>query len=243
MKMENALSIKNLMKRRGSFCLDDVSFDVPLGNIVGLVGKNGAGKTTTLNLVQNIILKDGGEVLFFGEASTTKLPHNVAVVADEIFYEKGWKISELNKIAQRFYANWNQSEFDKLLAKFELDKSKAISQLSKGMSIKLMVAVALSHGTRLLILDEPTSGLDPIARDELCNILLDFVSCGTKAVLFSTHITSDLEKVANRIAFLIEGKLRLDAKKDDIIAEFSNEKLQTLDDIIIHLHERERVSS
>ncbi|MCL2574984.1 MAG: ABC transporter ATP-binding protein [Defluviitaleaceae bacterium] len=239
--MENSLEVKNLTKYYGSFKLSDVSFNIPLGGIVGLVGANGAGKTTTLNLIQNIIRKDNGEVLFFGKPSEDRIPQNVAVVADNIYYEKGWKVSELNKIVKRFYDNWNQAEFERLIEKFALDKSKAIGQLSKGMSIKLMIAVALSRNARLLILDEPTSGLDPIARDELCGILLDFVSDKTKSVLFSTHITSDLEKIADDVVFLVNGEIRLNDKKDNIIRKFSNDELKTLDDIIIHLHEKEGV--
>ena len=236
-----ALEIKNIVKNYGTFRLDGINFNVEFGSIVGLIGANGAGKTTTLNIIQNITKKDSGEVLFFGKPSEDKLPQDVAVVADDIFYEKGWKVFEINKIAKKFYSHWNKVEFEKLIDKFGIDKGKYIGQLSKGMGIKLMIAVALSRNARLLILDEPTSGLDPIARDEICDFLLDFVSCKTKSVLFSTHITSDLEKIANGVVFLVNGQVRLNDKKDSIMKELLSDELKTLDDIIIHLHEKERV--
>ncbi|MCL2854041.1 MAG: ABC transporter ATP-binding protein [Defluviitaleaceae bacterium] len=231
------MEINELSKNYDSFHLDSISFNVPMGKIVGLIGANGAGKTTTLNLIQNNIRKDSGQVLFFGNPSEDRLPQSVAVVADTILYDETWSISQLSKIVQKFHKNWDNMEFERLLGKFRLAAGKKISQLSKGMGIKLMIAVAIAQNARLLILDEPTSGLDPMARDDICQILLDFVAEGDKSVLLSTHITHDLEKAADEVVFLVNGQVRLNDRKHSILEKHSNDRLKTLDDIILHLHE------
>ena len=221
--MTNLIEIKGLCKSYPGFVLDNVSFTVPQGYIMGFIGPNGAGKTTTIKSILGMVAMDGGEVSLFGEKVSTDSPHlkeDIGVVMDLPFYVDDWKVKDVESAILPFYSKWNHDTFESLVRKFGIDKNKKVKELSRGMKVKLMLATALSHDAKLLILDEPTSGLDPVARDELMELLLQFVSDESKSVLFSTHITSDLEKVADFITFIIGGKIEFSGERDDLLASY-----------------------
>lgn len=219
--MNNILEIENLTKKykESNFELKDVSFSVPYGSIVGFVGENGAGKTTTISSVLNTIRKDSGTVKLFGQELTDEnisLREDIGVVFDAINFSDNLTASKLAKVMSRIYKQWNNQKFSELLAQFDLPPDKKIKSLSRGMTMKLAIAAALSHGAKLLILDEATSGLDPIVRDEILDVFLDFVKDEGHSIFLSSHITTDLEKIADYITFLHAGKTILTAKKDDL---------------------------
>lgn len=221
--MNNALEVRNLCKTYNDFSLDSISFTLPAGYIMGFVGQNGAGKTTTIRLILNMANRTGGEVKIYGSDNiedelTAK--QELAAVFDEIFFVDVWRVREIEKIVKGFYSKWDSGQFAAYLKKFKLSPDKKVKDLSRGMKLKLMLAVAMSHNAKLLILDEPTSGLDPVARDELLDILREYISDGKKSVFFSTHITSDLEKVADYITLIDNGKVFFTGTKDDLEAYF-----------------------
>ncbi|EMS72093.1 ABC transporter ATP-binding protein [Ruminiclostridium cellobioparum] len=221
--MNNALEVRNLCKTYNDFSLDSISFTLPAGYIMGFVGQNGAGKTTTIRLILNMANRTGGEVKIYGSDNiedelTAK--QELAAVFDEIFFVDVWRIREIEKIVKGFYSKWDSGQFAAYMKKFKLSPDKKVKDLSRGMKLKLMLAVAMSHNAKLLILDEPTSGLDPVARDELLDILREYISDGEKSVFFSTHITSDLEKVADYITLIDNGKVFFTGTKDDLEAYF-----------------------
>lgn len=221
--MNNALEVRNLCKTYGDFSLDSISFTLPAGYIMGFVGQNGAGKTTTIRLILNMANRTGGEVKIFGSDNIEDeltVKQELAVVFDEIFFVDVWRVREVERVVKGFYSQWNSGQFAAYLKKFKLPPDKKIKELSRGMKLKLMLAVAMSHNAKLLILDEPTSGLDPVARDELLNILREYISDGEKSVFFSTHITSDLEKIADYITLIDNGKVFFTGTKDDLEAYF-----------------------
>ena len=218
--MSNLIEVKNLCKSYPDFSLDNVTFSVPSGYIMGFIGPNGAGKTTTIKSILGMITTDNGEVTLFDEKVSTDSPQlkeDVGVVMDIPFYVDDWKVKAVESAISPFYKNWNHDTFDSLIRKFGIDKNKKVKELSRGMKVKLMLSTALSHNAKLLILDEPTSGLDPVARDDLMEILLNFVSDESNSVLFSTHITSDLEKVADYITFIIGGKIEFTGERDRLL--------------------------
>lgn len=218
----NILEIKNLTKKFDSFKLDNVSFQLPTGYIMGLVGKNGAGKTTTIKLILELLEKDQGVIQVFGQdiIQHYDLKQDIAVVFDEVFFVEDWKISDVEAAISPFYTNWNSDIFHQYLTQFHLPIQQKIKELSRGMKMKLMLAVALSHQARLLILDEPTSGLDPVARDELLDILLHYIEDEQNSVLFSTHITSDLDKIADFLTILDNGKVFYTGFKDELFEKY-----------------------
>ena len=221
--MNNALEVRNLCKTYNDFSLDSISFTLPAGYIMGFVGQNGAGKTTTIRLILNMANRTGGEVKIYGSDNiedelTAK--QELAAVFDEIFFVDVWRVREIEKIVKGFYSKWDSGQFAAYMKKFKLSPDKKVKDLSRGMKLKLMLAVAMSHNAKLLILDEPTSGLDPVARDELLDILREYISDGKKSVFFSTHITSDLEKVADYITLIDNGKVFFTGTKDDLEAYF-----------------------
>lgn len=221
--MNSILEVKNLNKRYEGFSLNDVSFAVPKGYIMGFIGPNGAGKTTTIKSILNMISPDSGEITLLGvkeSSDSSEIKNDIGVVMDLPFYVDEWKVKDVEAAVAPFYSHWNHNVFDDFLHKFNLTKNKKVKELSRGMKVKLMLAVALSHNARLLILDEPTSGLDPVARDELMDILSDFVIDENKGVLFSTHITSDLEKIADYITFIINGNIEFTGEKDALLESF-----------------------
>ena len=218
--MNSLISLKNVCKSFPAFSLDNISFEVPKGYIMGFIGPNGAGKTTTIKSILNMLSPDSGEIILFGEKISVDSKDAIGVVMDSPFYVDDWNITDVEKAISPFYKSWNRDKFDELIKKFNIVPTKKVKELSRGMKVKLMLAVALSHDAKLLILDEPTSGLDPAVRDDLMDILADFIADENKAVLFSTHITSDLEKIADYITFIINGKIEFTGEKDKLIESY-----------------------
>ena len=217
-----SLIVKNLTKTYDTFTLDNISFSIPKGYIMGFIGENGAGKTTTIKALLNIITKDSGSVEVLGkniEEYELEIKKNVGFVSGESFYPKS-KIKSITSVYKRFFEDWDEDVYQSYLKLFKLDSNKKIDELSKGMKMKYSIALALSHQAELLILDEPTSGLDPVARDNLLEIFQSIVEDGNVSILFSTHITSDLEKCADYITFIKEGKLIDSCSKDDLIDKY-----------------------
>jgi len=235
--MRYALEIVGLCKSYSKFAVKDINFSLPTGSIMGFVGPNGAGKTTTLKSILNMLVYDSGEIRILGETDGKKVRDDVGVVMDSAFYEEEWRISDVEKAIRLFSGRWDGSQFDSYLAKFDLDKKKRVKELSRGMSVKLMIAAALSHDAKLLILDEPTSGLDPVARDELCNILLSYVKNSQRSVLFSTHITTDLEKIADYITFIMSGKIAFTGDRQALFEKYRPIYGETasIDEIIVSM--------
>ncbi|HBT96075.1 MAG TPA: ABC transporter ATP-binding protein [Coriobacteriia bacterium] len=215
-----ALEIRSLRKSYEGFTLDNISFDVPNGYITGFIGPNGAGKTTTIKLLLDIAMADSGSVRVFGEEKSIYLNNQIGVVTDEPPFADFWSCDDLESVLSAFYDRWDKLAFDSHLKRFEIDRKKAIKELSRGMKVKLMIAVALSHDAKILVLDEPTSGLDPVARDEICTLLGDFICDEKHSVLFSTHITSDLEKIADYVVFILDGRLIFNGSKEELIENF-----------------------
>lgn len=206
------------------FTLSDVTFDLPAGYIMGLIGPNGAGKSTLIKLILNMIRRDLGEISVLGLDNVfdeETLKTQLGVVLDSSYLLDLWTIKRAEKAVAPFYPQWNHEQFLTYLKRFGLDGKLRIADLSRGMQMKLMLAMALSHDAKLLILDEPTSGLDVLARDALMDMLRDYVADGEHAVLFSTHITSDLEHAADFITYITEGKLYYSGPKDEFEDSFS----------------------
>jgi len=221
--MNNAVEIQGLRKAFRNFTLKDVTFSFPQGYIMGLVGKNGAGKTTTIRLLLNMLARHAGAVRVFGMDNIKdeqRIKQDVGVVFDEIFFVDSWRVSDVERAVKGFYSRWSGQAYGKYLKSFGLPADKRVKELSRGMKLKLMLAVAMSHEARLLILDEPTSGLDPVARDELLGILSAYISDGEKSVLFSTHITTDLEKIADFITLIHNGTVFYTGTKDDLLESY-----------------------
>jgi ABC-2 type transport system ATP-binding protein len=190
---------------------------------MGFVGKNGAGKTTTIRLILNMLARKSGSVRIFGLDNIKDeqaIKQDIGAVFDEIFFVGTWKVSEVEKAIKGFYKNWDSALFGKYMKSFDLPASKRVKDLSRGMKMKLMLAVAMSHEAKLLILDEPTSGLDPVARDELLEILGNYISDGEKSILFSTHITADLERIADYITLIDNGRIFYTGTKDGLIESY-----------------------
>ena len=216
----NALEVKNLRKKYDKFELKGVSFTLEAGLIMGFIGPNGAGKTTTIKAILNQVRKDAGEIFLWGKDSVKheiELKNRIGVVLDEGHFYGHLSLKRMKELIAPFYKTWDEREYRRRIADFQLDEGKKISELSKGMRMKYAIALALSHGADLLIMDEPTSGLDPMVREELLDLLRRVIQDENKAVFFSTHITSDLDKVADRIALLSDGRLLFDKTKDELM--------------------------
>ncbi len=238
----NVLSVDRLTKRYANFALENVSFSLSKGRIMGLIGKNGAGKTTTLKSILNLVTPDAGRVEMFGRDFMTNeksCKQNIGVVFGGIDFYDHKRISDITAVTKRFYPNWDEEAYQKYLKAFDLISSKRVKELSSGMKVKYMLALALSHQARLLILDEPTSGLDPVSRDDLLSLFRQLVNGGERSILYSTHITSDLEKCADDITYIKDGKLLKTAQTSAFIEAFQhlkapNEKAQlSLEEIMI----------
>ena len=218
-----ALKLTNITKKYDDFILDNVSFNVPKGNIVGLIGENGAGKSTTLNSILEIIERDSGDV-FILDSEKNKISNDIREKIGVVFYGNNFPEDltpqKLNNVLKAIYNNWEEKRFYELLENFSLPKNKKIKKFSKGMKMKLSISVALSHKAELLILDEATSGLDPVVRDDILDILLDFVQEENNSILMSSHITSDLEKIADYIVFIHKGKVIFEETKDNLIYNY-----------------------
>ncbi len=220
---ENILEIRELSKDYGDFILDKISFSLPRGVIMGLIGENGAGKSTTINCILNEIQKSSGTIRIFGKDHSTdeiEIKDKLGVVFDENHFPDIFTPEEIGKFMSGIYSAWEWQLYHQFLEKFELPKDKKIKDFSKGMKVKLAFAVALSHNAELLILDEATSGLDPIIRDDVLDMLIDFVQDESHSVLVSSHITSDLEKVADYITFIHKGRLIFTQDKDTLIDNY-----------------------
>ena len=205
--MNSTLILKNVNKKyeKSNFAIKDISFSVPEGSIVGFIGENGAGKSTTMNCILNVIRKDSGTIEIFGREMTDEdidIRENIGVVYDSNNFPEHLTAKQLADILGRIYSKWDAFCFEQFLRRFGLPESQKIKSYSRGMSMKLAIAVALSHDSKLLILDEATSGLDPIMRDEILDVLLEFVKQENHSILLSSHITSDLEKIAESKAVL-----------------------------------------
>ena len=235
--MTNAIEVKGLSKLYGGFSLDGVSFTLPSGCIMGLIGENGAGKSTTIRLLLGLARRSGGEVRVLGEDPETAEPElreEIGVVFDDCPFPETMSLRDVRRILAAAYRHFDGALFYALASKFGLPERQKIKEYSRGMKMKLSIAAALSHGARLLILDEPTSGLDPVARDELLDVLLDFIQDERNSVLISSHILSDLEKACDYITFIHTGRVVFSEEKDElldkyVIARGSEREIDALD--------------
>ena len=218
--MAKVLVIKDLNKKYPSFSLKNVSFEVEAGSIMGFVGRNGAGKTTTLKSIMNLIHYESGEISAFGKDMTEFELENkqrIGFALSELNYYPNRTIRQLMNVTKRFYKNFDEKKFNDVCKIFNLNIDKKLEELSSGMKVKYSVAVALSHKAELLILDEPTSGLDPVSRDEILDIFREIVKSGDRAILFSTHITSDLDKCASHITYIHDGSILYTGTKNGFV--------------------------
>ena len=223
--MSAILEVKSLSKQyaNSDFCLDNVSMSLPSGAIMGFVGENGAGKSTTIGCILNTLMKDSGTVKIFGQEMTddrTDIRDNIGVVYDTNAFPPYLTAAKISSAMRHIFTNWDAVLFKKYLRRFKLPENQRIKAFSRGMTMKLGVAVALSHHPKLLILDEATSGLDPIVRDDVLDVFLDFVQDESNSILMSSHITTDLEKVADYITFIHDGKIVFSEKKDTLIYDY-----------------------
>lgn len=218
--VKNVIEIKNVVKDYGDFKLDNVSFAVPEGSVCGFIGQNGAGKTTTIQLILDVIKRDAGEILLFGKSidhDSAGLREDIGVVFDEMGFHEFMTGKDINIMMKNVYKNWDEKEFFSYLKQFSLPTGKACGAFSRGMRMKLQIAVALSHHAKLLIMDEPTSGLDPIVRNEILQIFREYVVEEDHTILLSSHITGDLEKLADTVVFINGGRIVLSGNKDEIL--------------------------
>ena len=217
---ENAIAIKGVTKRYDGFTLDNISFNVPKGCIMGFIGQNGAGKTTTIRSLLHITDIDGGEISLLGMdhvKDEAELKKRIAVVFDELPFHDMFNVKDMAKIFRGLYPDWNDDTYLKYIDRFQLPKKKKIGQFSKGMKMKLQIACALSHNAELLVMDEATTGLDPVVRDEILHIFMEYLENGERSILMSSHITSDLEKIADMVTFIDKGRILLTGYKDEIL--------------------------
>ena len=241
----NAMEIRGLCKRYPAFELKNVTFSVPQGAVMGFIGRNGAGKSTTIKSILGLVHLDAGHVEIMGKdfaGNERFIKESIGVVLGGIDFYPKKKIRILTDVTRRFYENWDEDKYRHYLRLFAIDEEKRVDQLSSGMQVKYMVALALSHNAKLLILDEPTSGLDPVSRDELTELLRKIAADGQRSVLFSTHITSDLEKCASHIALIKDGELQYTGTLDEFRQHYAylrqGEEKLTLEDIIVAVERR-----
>lgn len=235
--MENILEVKNLSKKYDGFELKNISFNIPKGMIMGFIGENGAGKTTTIKSILNIIHDYSGDIKIFGKdnrENSEDINENIGVVLDDMFFPEILTASDINVIMKDIYSNWDSGLYFDYLNKFSLPLKKQIKTFSKGMRKKLEIITALAHKPKLLILDEPTSGLDPIARNEVINLFQDFIQDEESSILLSSHITTDLEHIADYITFIDNGEIVLTKTTDEILNSYcvckcSEEEFKKLD--------------
>lgn len=219
----NALEIKNLTKTYPGFTLDHLNLTLPSGCIMGLIGENGAGKSTTIKLILDMIHKDSGSIAILGKDNGEAFEltkEDIGVVMDEVGIPECLTVRQVGKVMKQTFRNWDENEYSRLIAKLSLPENKPFKDFSRGMKMKLGIAVAMSHNSKLLILDEATSGLDPVVRDEVVEMFSDFTRDETHSILISSHIVSDLEKLCDYVAFLHKGRLLLCEEKDRLLAEY-----------------------
>lgn len=242
--VENAIEIKNLSKSYKGFSLQDVSFNVPCGCVTGFIGQNGAGKSTTIRSILNMLRRDGGEIKVFGADNLEEeylIKENIGVVFDDIGFHAKLKPKHIDKILKGMYKEWDSEVFFSYLDKLGLPLNKKVGEYSRGMQMKLQIATALSHHAKLLIMDEPTGGLDPIVRNEILDIFMEFIQDSEHTVFLSSHIITDLERIADYIVFINKGKILLSEDKNTIaerhgILKCTEEQFATVDrkDVIGH---------
>ncbi len=221
--MENIIEVKNLCKEYNGFELKNINIELPKGMIMGLIGENGAGKSTTIKAILNVINKDSGEIKIFGldnKKDEKQIKEDIGVVLDDSFLSEYLNPNDINKIMKNIYKNWDENLYFKYIEDFELPKNKISKEYSSGMKMKLKIAVALSHHPKLLILDEPTSGLDPVARNEILDIFQEFIQDEEHGILVSSHITSDLEHIADYITFINNGEVVLAKTRDELLENY-----------------------
>ena len=217
---ENAIEISGVTKKYSGFTLDKISFNVPKGSIMGFIGQNGAGKTTTIRSLLNIISIDEGEIKLLGLdhlQHEQEIKERISVVFDELPFHDVFNAKDMARIFEGIYPQWDNAVYTQYLERFGLPMKKKIGEFSKGMKMKLQIACALSHNAELLVMDEATTGLDPVVRDEILHIFMEYLQDGERSILMSSHITSDLEKIADSVTFIDKGRLLISGYKDDII--------------------------
>jgi len=233
------LEIKNIFKSYPSFELKNISFTIEPGKIIGFIGRNGAGKTTTLKCIYNLVKPTSGEVLY-NSTSIVDIEANykqdVAMLIGEMDYYSTKTVKALTSVTKRFYKNWDDNKYHNYLNEFGIDENKQIKALSSGMKVKYGLALALSRGAKILLLDEPTSGLDPVSRDELMDIFIDLVNDNEHAILFSTHVISDLEKCADKIIYIKKGEIIV----NDDVANFEASYLHYAGDSELFAHDKDK---
>lgn len=230
----NAIEIKDLTKSYKDFTLEKLTLTLPNGCIMGLIGENGAGKSTTIKSILGIIKPDSGSINVFGRKMSDDDKNDIGVVLDDVGLPTVFTVNDVNSVMKRTYKNWEEDKFNGFVKSFGLPQKKQFKEYSKGMKMKLGIAIALSHNAKLLILDEPTSGLDPLVRDEIVDILYDFTRDEERSILISSHIVSDLEKLCDYIAFIHKGRLTICEEKDMLLEQYgfvniSAEQLEALD--------------
>jgi len=221
--MNYILEVNNLRKEFKKFTLNDINFNLEPGYIMGFIGPNGAGKSTTIKLIMNLIKPDSGEIKVFGldhKKHEKEIKNRIGFVYDENYYYEDLTIAQMKSIVASFYSNWDDSTFNYYINEFNLDPKAKIKTLSKGMKMKFSLAIALSHNADLIIMDEPTSGLDPVFRREILDILYSVIQDESKSIFFSTHITTDLEKIADYITFINNGSIVFSKTKDEVLESY-----------------------
>ncbi len=219
--MDNVIEICSLRKEYKNFMLDNISFSVPSGFVCGFIGENGAGKTTVLRLILGMARKDGGSIKLFGKnADDVSLKEDIGVLFEQPYFQEDWTPIDVEKSMRPFYKKWSSKAFHQYLEQFSLEPEQKYKTMSRGMKMKLGMAVTLAHDAKLLLLDEPTSGLDPAGREEMLEILRAYMVEEDRTVFFSTHITSDLEKIADYIIYIQNGRIIYSGRKDELIEKY-----------------------
>ena len=242
-EIRNVIEVKNVTKDYGDFKIDNISFAVPEGSVCGFIGQNGAGKTTTIKAILDVINVDAGEIFVFGQdvkIDSARLREDIGVVFDEMGFHEFMTGKDINIMMKNIYKNWDENVFFEYLKNFSLPSKKPCGDFSRGMRMKLQIAVALSHNAKLLIMDEPTSGLDPIVRNEMLQIFREYVIEEDHTILLSSHITGDLEKLADEVVFINGGRIVLAGNKDEILEKHGllkckkDELRDISDELIVH---------
>ena len=238
--MKNAVEIKNLRKEYSEFVLEDINLNIPTGYITGLIGPNGAGKTTTIKLIMGLIERDRGDIKVLGLdnlLNEIEIKNRVGYIGEEQYFYELHSADWTGKFVSHFYKNWDAEKFMNLLKKFELPPKKRIKSYSKGMKVKLSLAIAFSHEPEIIILDEPTSGLDPVVRRDILDFLEETTRSG-KTVIISSHITDDITRIADYVAYMIQGKIRLFESKDTLLSDWKRihiKKVEVNKEIVAYL--------